>query len=229
MIIGGFQKFSLIEYPGKTSAIIFTRGCNFRCPYCHNPELVLPEKYAPEIPLEVIFDFLKTRRGKLDAVCLTGGEPTQHADLITVIKRIKDMSFLVKLESNGSRPEVLKAIIDQKLIDYLAMDLKAPLEEYERVAGCQISGASIRQSIHLIMDSGVDYEFRTTVIKSLTSKEDLRKIVTSITGAKKYYLQKFTPSKLVNDRCNSEDNYSDEELFQLAQEFMQYVEFCGVR
>lgn len=229
MTIGGLQKFSLIEYPGKTSAIIFTRGCNFRCPYCHNPELVLPEQYAPEIPLEMIFDFLETRRGKLDAVSITGGEPTLHDDLIELIKRLKGLKFLIKLESNGSRPEVLKSIIEQNLIDYLAIDIKAPLEKYEKVAGCQVSGESIRKSIQLTMDSGVDYEFRTTVMKSLTNKEDMRRIAVSIMGAKRYFLQKFTPSKLVDDRCNREVNYSDEELNQLAQEFMKHVEFCGVR
>ncbi len=229
MVIGGFQKFSLIDYPGKTSAIIFTCGCNFRCRYCHNPELVIPEQYAPEIPLASIFDFLETRKGKLDAVSITGGEPTQHADLIEMIKKIKDMGFLVKLDSNGSRPEVLKNIIDQKLVDYLAMDVKAPLKDYVKIMCWQVPAEKLQQSITLVMNSGIDYEFRTTIVKSFTSKDDLREIAKTIKGAKKYFLQKFIPSKLVDSRCNEEVSYNDEELGALTQELMDYVVFCGVR
>ncbi|HOJ01339.1 MAG TPA: anaerobic ribonucleoside-triphosphate reductase activating protein [Anaerolineaceae bacterium] len=229
MIVGGFQKFSLMDYPGKTCAIIFTRGCTFRCRYCHNPELVIPEQYASRIPLRTIFEFLETRRGKLDAVEITGGEPTQHADLIVVIRSIKDMGFLVKLDSNGSRPEVLKEIINQKLVDYLAMDIKAPLGSYSRIMGWQVPASALRQSIHLIMNSGVDYEFRTTLIKSLISRNDLREIAKTIHGAKKYFLQKFIPLNLVDNHCAHEVSYSDKELKEFAQELMQYVEFCGVR
>lgn len=229
MIIGGFQKFSLIDYPGKTSAIIFTRGCNFRCRYCHNPELVIPEQYAPEIPLTSIFDFLETRKGKLDAVSITGGEPTQHNDLIEIIKKIKDRGFLVKLDSNGSRPEILKEIIDQKLANYLAMDVKAPLEKYVKIVGWQVPSKKLEQSIQLIMDSDVDYEFRTTIVKSFTSKEDLRRIAKTIRGAKRYFLQKFIPSKLVDNNCKNEVSYNNEELRELAQELMQEVKFCGMR
>ncbi|OGG34822.1 anaerobic ribonucleoside-triphosphate reductase activating protein [Candidatus Gottesmanbacteria bacterium RIFOXYB1_FULL_47_11] len=229
MVIGGLQKFSLVDYPGKTCAIIFTRGCNFRCRYCHNPELVIPEQYTLEIPLKVVFDFLETRRGKLDAVEITGGEPTQHADLIGVISQIKDMGFLVKLDSNGSRPEVLKTAIDQKLVDYLAMDVKAPLKDYVKIMGWQVPAEKLQQSISLIMNSGIDYEFRTTIVKSLTSKDDLREIAKTIKGAKRYFLQKFIPAKLVDSSCNNEVSYSDRELQELAQELMRYVVFCGVR
>jgi len=229
MIIGGFQKFSLIDYPGKTCAIIFTRGCNFRCHYCHNPELVVPKQYAPEIPVKSIFESLEARRGKLDAVSITGGEPTQHTDLIEFIKKIKDMGFLIKLDSNGSRPEFLESIIKRKLVNYLAMDVKAPLEDYAKIMDWQVPVEKLQDSIRLIMDSGIDYEFRTTIVKSLTSKEDLRKIVQTIKGAKRYFLQRFLPSKLVDDRFNKEDSYSIEELEELVKEFKQDVKFCGVR
>ena len=190
MIIGGIQKFSLIDYPGKTCAIIFTRGCNFRCRYCHNPELVIPEKYAPEIPLSQIYDFLESRRDKLDAVCITGGEPTQHTDLIEMLKIIKSMGFLIKLDSNGSRPEMLKKIISKKLVDYLAMDIKAPLEDYSKIMGWPVPIEKLKKSIELIMNSGVDYEFRTTIAKCLTSKDDLRKIAKTIQGAKNIFCKK---------------------------------------
>jgi pyruvate formate lyase activating enzyme len=229
MIIGGLQKFSLIDYPGKICAIIFTRGCNFRCKYCHNPELVIPEKYAPEIPVSQIYDFLESRRGKLDAVCITGGEPTHHADLLKMIEKIKKMGFLVKLDSNGNRPEVLKKLIDKKLVDYFAMDIKAPLDEYLKITGWQIPVEIIKKSIELIMNSSVGYEFRTTIVKSLTSKDDLRKIVQTIRGAENYYLQRFIPTKLNDQSLMKEISYSIEELQELAQELKIYVNNCKVR
>jgi len=135
MIIAGLQKFSLIDYPGKICAIIFTRGCNFRCQYCHNPELVIPEKYAPSIPISQIYEFLESRRGKLDAISITGGEPTQHIDLIEMLEKIKNMGFLTKLDTNGSRPETLEKIISRKLVDYFAMDIKTSIKDYSRIAG----------------------------------------------------------------------------------------------
>ena len=229
MIIGGLQKFSLIDYPGKTCAIIFTRGCNFRCRYCHNPELVIPEKYAPEIPLSQIYDFLENRRGKLDAVSITGGEPTQHSDLIELMKKIKNMGFLVKLDSNGSRPEMLKKIISKKLVDYLAMDIKAPLEDYHKIMGWRVPVEKLKRSIDLIINSDIDYEFRTTIVKSLTSKNDLREIAKTIKGAKKYFLQKFIPTKLNDPSLMEETSYSEEELKKLALELAAYVKHCDIR
>ena len=229
MIIGGIQKFSLIDYPGKTCAIIFTRGCNFRCRYCHNPELVIPEKYAPEIPLSQIYDFLENRRGKLDAVSITGGEPTQHSDLIELMKKIKNMGFLVKLDSNGSRPEMLKKIISKKLVDYLAMDIKAPLEDYHKIMGWRVPVEKLKRSIDLIINSDIDYEFRTTIVKSLTSKNDLREIAKIIKGAKKYFLQKFIPTKLNDPSLMEETSYSEEELKKLALELAAYVKHCDIR
>jgi pyruvate formate lyase activating enzyme len=230
MIIGGIQKFSLIDYPGKICAIIFTRGCNFRCRYCHNPELVIPEKYAPEIPLSQIYDFLESRRDKLDAISITGGEPTQHSDLIEVIKKIKNMGFLVKLDSNGSHPEMLEKIINQKLVDYLAMDIKAPLEDYHKIMGWPVEIEKLKKSIELIINSGINYEFRTTIVKNLTNKDDLRKIAKTIQGAKKYFLQKFIPTKINDPRLlKDESSYSNKELQELALELMVYVKYCDVR
>lgn len=229
MIIGGIQKFSLIDYPGKTCAIIFTRGCNFRCRYCHNPELVIPEKYAPEIPLSRIYDFLENRRDKLDAVVITGGEPTQHLDIIEVIKKIKNMGFLVKLDSNGSHPEILEKIINKKLVDYLAMDIKAPLKDYSKIMGWPVEVEKLKKSIELIINSGIDYEFRTTIAKSLTSKDDLLNIAKTIRGAKKYFLQKFIPTKMNDPYLKNRSSYSNKELRELAIELMIYVEYCDIR
>lgn len=162
MQIGGLQKFSLIDYPGKIAAVVFTQGCNFRCPYCHNPELVLPVFFHPIIPESIFFRFLEDRRGKIDAVVISGGEPTIHTDLIDFITAIKNRGYLVKLDTNGSHPAVLEKIIDQKLIDYIAMDIKAPFERYCELSGCEVSTLPIETSIRLIESSDIEHEFRTT-------------------------------------------------------------------
>ena len=229
MLIGGLEKFSLIDFPGKTCAIIFTIGCNFRCRYCHNPELVIPEKYTPAISADEVYEFLESRRGKLDAVTITGGEPTQHDDLIDMVRKLKGMGFLVKLDSNGSRPEVLETMIAEKLVDYIAMDIKAPLDDYEKIMGWPIPAEKLRQSIELILGSGLEHEFRTTIVKSLTSLDDLRQIAETIKGAKNYYLQKFIPTKLNDERLMGDVSYSDEELNALAKELEAFVGHCGVR
>jgi pyruvate formate lyase activating enzyme len=215
MIVGGLEKFSLNDYPGQTAAVIFTRGCNFRCRYCHNPELVLPEKYDVEIPL---------------AVCITGGEPTQHSDLAEMIKKIKEMGFLVKLDTNGSRPKILEEIIKKGNIDYIAMDIKAPFEDYKKITGVAVDVEKLKKSVSLIINSGLPHEFRTTVVKSLTSFDDLRKIVENIKGADNYFLQKFVPAPKLNDQAfATATSYSDEELNSLASELSLLVKHCGVR
>jgi len=232
MVIGGLVKFSLNDYPGKTSAVIFTRGCNFRCRYCHNPELVLPEKYAPKISLDEIFSFLKSRKGQLGAVTVTGGEPTQHSDLGKFLKKIKRMGFLVKLDTNGSRPEVLEAIIKKGNIDYIAMDVKAPFDSdsYQKVSRNVLDMSKIKKSIEIIINSGLPHEFRTTIVKSLISFDDLRKIAQSIKGSDNYFLQRFVPAVKLNDSSFiNEVSYTEEELKDLTIEFGALVKHCGVR
>lgn len=229
MIIGGIEKFSLIDFPGKTSAIIFTLGCNFRCRYCHNPELVQPDQFLPEMDLKEIYDFLESRRGKLDAVTITGGEPTQHKDLIEMIEKIKEMGFLVKLDSNGSRPEVLEEVINRKIVDYIAMDIKAPLSDYVKIVGWEVPVENLEKSIRLIIDSGIPHEFRTTIVKSLTSKDDLRQIAQTVKGAKSYFLQKFISTKLNDPSLVDEVTYTDQEFEELARELAAHVDHCGVR
>jgi pyruvate formate lyase activating enzyme len=229
MLIGGLQKFSLIDYPGKICAIIFTQGCNFKCPYCHNPELVNPKLFMPIIPEEKVLSFLKKRKGKLDAVEITGGEPTLQPDLIDFIGKIKKLKFLVKLDSNGSNPEILKKIIQLKIVDYLAMDVKAPLEGYQEITDSNIDPNKIKQSINLIMNSGLDYEFRTTVVKPLLTKKDIEKIGKLIQGAKLYILQKFIATKLLNPKFLKETNYSDQEFERLKDIAEYYVQKCIIR
>jgi pyruvate formate lyase activating enzyme len=212
MKIGGLQRFSLIDYPGNICAIIFTQGCNFRCPYCHNPELSHPDRYEAVIPEEEILLFLERRRGKLDAVSITGGEPTEQSDLIAFIERVKAMGYLVKIDTNGSHPEVLKELADRKLIDYIAMDVKAPLDKYGDIARSAIDPLLIRQSIRLILESGLPHEFRTTVVKSQLDKKDITAIARLIKGADRYVLQKFVPTKVLDQRFLNKGTWSDEEF-----------------
>lgn len=228
MLIGGLQKFSMIDYPGKTCAIVFTIGCNFRCPYCHNPEL--QDGMGCQIWNEDdILKFLETRRGKLDAVSITGGEPTLHDDLPDFLRKIKEMGFLIKLDSNGTRPRMLKKIFEEGLVDYHAMDIKGSYEKYSMVSGVIVDRVSIEKSIKLIMDMVPDYEFRTTIVKSQLAKEDFHGIGELIKGAKRYYLQKFIPSKTLDKSFMNETTYSDEEFEELRKIMLEYVDECEVR
>jgi len=228
MIIGGFQKFSLIDYPGKISCIVFTQGCNFRCPYCHNPELI-PFTSLVKIKEETILSFLEKRKGKIDAVVITGGEPTMQQDLLKFIQKIKERGYLIKLDTNGSNPEMLEIIINHSLVDYIAMDIKAPLEKYKEVIHSVISPEKIKRSIRMIMNSEIRYEFRTTVVKSQLSKEDIINIGKLVEGAELYILQKFIPSKTLDPNFSNEKTYSDGELSSLKRKLEKFVCRCLIR
>jgi len=197
MLLGGLQKMTLIDYPGKIAATVFTVGCNFRCPFCHNPELVLStqlsvhSKSQNEEQVKSFFEFLKTRQGKLDGICITGGEPTLQPDLVEFIARIKKMGFAVKLDSNGTRPDILKELFDKKLVDYVAMDIKASLENYEKVCNTKLDLERTKLSVDLIKNSGVDYEFRTTVVPGLHTEEEFKKVAEWLNGSQRYVLQKY--------------------------------------
>lgn len=229
MLIGGFQKFSLIDYPGKICAIVFTQGCNFRCPYCHNPELVNPKLFLPAIPENKIFSFLEKRKGKIDAVEITGGEPTLQPDLTQFIEKIKNIGYLIKLDTNGSNPRVAERLIKSGLIDYIAMDIKAPLEKYQIVTQSNVSINKIKESIKLIMHSGIDYEFRTTVVKSLLKIDDIINIGNEIKNADLYILQKFIPSKTLNPAFINEKTYSDSKFNFLKEKLEKIVKKCEIR
>jgi pyruvate formate lyase activating enzyme len=215
MNIGGLLKFSLIDYPGKMSAVVFTQGCNFRCPYCHNSELVKPESFCEPIPERTVLDFLKTRVGQLQGVVVTGGEPTLQEDLADFLFQVKEMGYLVKLDTNGSRPEVLKEIFERRLVDYVAMDIKAPLEKYSQLTSLKNCAQRIRESIRLILASGLTHEFRTTLGPPIVPGEDLPKMAALVKGAKKYRLQRFVPRDniLIREVCDDPlANLSDEEV-----------------
>ena len=176
MKIGGLLKFTLIDFPGRPAAVIFTQGCNFRCRYCHNPELVYPHMFTEPVAEEEIDAFLKRRQGTLEGVVVSGGEPTLFDDLPQFLSKLKSMGYAVKLDTNGTRPDMLKEIIDNKLVDFIAMDLKAPLEKYALITGVDFNMSIIQQSMDLIRSAGIGYEFRTTYDKEVLTDADLEAI-----------------------------------------------------
>lgn len=229
MRIGGLIRFSLIDYPGLLSAVVFTQGCSLRCHYCHNPELVQPKHFKEPLSLDSVFAFLETRKGKLDGVVFSGGEPTLQGNLVPVIGKVKAMGFKVKLDTSGVKPEVLSTLINQKLIDYVAMDIKAPLEKYQIVTPTTIPIAKIKESIEIILNSQVEHEFRTTLLKSWHSLEDILAMSKSIYGAQKYVLQQYRPN---NEECpifGKEEVYEKEELLPVVDDIEVNVKTCTFR
>lgn len=198
MRIGGWQKVSLIDYPGMVSTVVFTVGCNFRCRYCHNAKLI--SKKCQAIDLAEWWGWLENRKGKLDAVVVSGGEPTLQTDLVEFILRIKKIGYKVKLDSNGTNPAMLAGLIALNLLDYIAMDIKAPWEKYRMVTGVDYDMKKIRQSADLIINSGIDHEFRTTYVEGLLKPDDLKLIIGQLKGARKYYLQNFVYSEDILDK-----------------------------
>jgi len=232
MQIGGIEKSTLIDYPGKVACTIFTMGCNFRCPFCYSSELVLPEKMAeqPKIAEKAFFDFLKERQGLLEGVVICGGEPTTHKDLPDFIKRIKDLGFLVKFDTNGSNPEMLRELMQDGLVDYVAMDIKAPLgAKYDLATGVKVDLDKIKESIEIIKGSGVDYEFRSTIVPSIHSKEDVIQMAKDISPAKKYYLQNFRGEKTIDPRFEEIKPYAKDFLLEIQKEISSFFEICQVR
>ena len=229
MMIKGFQKLSLIEYPEKISAIVFLGNCNFKCHFCYNIDLVKNYKKLPDIPEKEILDFLSTRKGLLDGIAITGGEPTIHKELPEFIKKIKDLGFLVLLETNGTNPKMLKELIDNKLVDYIAMDIKAPLEKYDEITGVKVNKKDIQDSVDIIRKSGIDYEFRTTVIPKHFKEDDVLAIGKWLKGSKRYVLQQFRPEKTLNEDYKKMELYSPEKLKELAEKMKPFFEFVKVR
>jgi len=200
MKLGGLQKLTLIDYPGKIACTVFCLGCNFRCPWCYSSELVLPEKIKkqPNISEKDFFRFLKSKKGLLEAVVICGGEPCLQKDLPSFAKNIKKMGFLVKLDTNGFNPQMLEDLVAKKLVDYVAMDIKAPKEKYQDAVGTAVNLKNIEKSIKFLIAGCLDYEFRTTLVPEFLNKNDISEIAKWISGAKKYFLQNFRPEKTLN-------------------------------
>ncbi|MDO5392742.1 MAG: anaerobic ribonucleoside-triphosphate reductase activating protein [Eubacteriales bacterium] len=228
MRICGLNKTTILDYPGKVAATVFLGGCNFRCPFCQNGSLVLAPQEEPEIPMEELWAFLKRRKGILDGVCVTGGEPTLAAQLPEFLGKIKELGYLVKLDTNGTRPEVIEELLKNGLVDYIAMDIKTSREQYKSVAGTEhLDMEKICRSVQLIMDRAPDYEFRTTVVKELHSREDFQRMGEWLKGAKVCYLQAYRDSEEVIRPGFS--SYSREEMEEFAVILRRTIPLVQIR
>ena len=229
MRIGGLQRFSLIDFPGCIAAVVFTQGCSLRCGFCHNPELVIPKLYADCVPEERVIAFLDGRRGQLDGVAVTGGEPTDQPELIPFVRCVREMGFRTKLDTNGTRPQVLRKLIRERLVDYVAMDVKAPLEKYPAVTGVPVDTTLIAESIALLKRGDVDYEFRTTVVNGHIGPADVAALGRLLQGARRYVLQMFVAGKHVDAHFASVRPYTSMALELMARQLREYVQVCDVR
>lgn len=233
MLISAIQKCTLLDYPQKTACIVFTPGCNMRCGYCHNAEFVLPEKIAllrdTFIPEESFFNFLNTRVGILDGVVISGGEPTLMPDLIECMKKIKVLGFLVKLDTNGNRPEVIERALASGVVDYIALDIKTALDEYVTLTGKQTNKKNIARSIELLMRGKVEYEFRSTLIKQIHSPAILEHMAAQLRGAKRLFVQTFRPTNTLDPIFQNYQPFSEPEMQNIAALFRKEVRQVEVR
>lgn len=225
------QKFSLLDYPGEVSAIVFTPGCTMRCPFCYNPELVLGDPKLPSFPEENVLNFLAKRKGKLRALVITGGEPTLQPDLPAFVCKVKALGYLVKLDTNGSSPEVLKELIKKKLLDYVAMDLKTTWSRYKKLKP-RVNLDNVRESVYLLKETENPplCEFRTTVVPKLVDQETITMIARTLQGARKYVLQQYRPAKTLQPDFDQKV-YPEEKLraFQrIAEKYVREVEVRGI-
>ena len=226
MIVHGLTKLTVVDYPGKVACIVFTGGCNFRCPYCHNGGLVLhPEEY-PQVPEDEIFDFLKKRMNILDGVVISGGEPTLQKDLPEFARKVKELGYLVKLDTNGTNPEMLKSMVEEGIVDYVAMDVKNSLERYGETIGrpgFDLSG--VEASMDYLMEGHVEYEFRTTMTREHHNEKSFADIASRISGCSQYYLQNYVASEnTITDTCHSVDMQTIESYISLLKKHIGKVQ-----
>lgn len=229
MLISGFQKLTLLDYPGKVACTVFTGGCNFRCPFCHNASLVLPERISQESDEEAVLSFLRKRQGVLDGVAVTGGEPLLHRDIARFLEEVRAMGFSVKLDTNGSFPDRLIELVRSGLVDRVAMDIKNSPELYPETVGIEgFDISAVERTKDYLLAGNVDYEFRTTVVKGLHTAESIQKAAEWITGAKEYYLQQFKDS---GDIILPEglSGFDEKEIYAFADAAAVYVPSVKVR
>ena len=229
--IKGFIKNSMIEWEGKIVAIVFLSQCNLRCQYCHSPHLVNNPNELETIPMHAVLETVLKNREWIDGVVISGGEPTLHENLDQFLRAFRNIKTNIKLDTNGTNPNVLQKLIDKQLIDYIAMDIKAPLvkERYETIAGVALNIDNINKSIDIIMNSGIDYEFRTTVCPSFLDKSDIENIALSIKGAEKYIIQQFRSKICLNNTLLQVDAYPEETLEEFSAIANKYVKRCWIR
>lgn len=228
MDITGLQKLTLLDYPGKVACTVFLYGCNYRCPFCHNAPLVTDKAYPPEMSEEKFLSFLDKRKGILDGVCITGGEPLLREDILSFALKIKEKGFAVKIDTNGSRPDMIEKLIKAGAVDKFAMDIKSSPENYPLLTGGFTDISSVKRSVDILMNSGIDYEFRTTVVKPLHNAEDFVRIADWISGAKAYFLQSFSDSgeHIAADGFSA---YSDEEMNVFLDTVKKHVPLAKIR
>jgi pyruvate formate lyase activating enzyme len=229
MQIRGWVKTSLIDYPGKIATVLFTSGCNFRCPYCQNSDLVLHPESLPEIDPAEIFQLLTRRRGLIDGMVITGGEPTLQKGLDDFLRKVKELGLGVKLDTNGYRPQVLRELLGQGLLDYVAMDIKTSPAKYPLAAGVPVDVRRIKESVRLILSSGIDHEFRTTVVPGIVALEDVEEIAKLIAEAGKYILQQFRPQGTLDPRFGEIAPYPAQTLLEMAQVAERCIDGVEVR
>lgn len=233
MILSGIQKFTLIDFPGKIACVLFTGGCNYRCGFCHNPEFVLPEELAKLsksfIPEVAALNFLKQRRGMLEGVVISGGEPTIMPDLENFIVQVRNLGFAVKLDSNGNRPEILRSLIKKGLLNYIAMDFKTSLPEYQALVGKWADEAKLRESIKLLKEGKGEYEFRTTLIREVHTPEILKAMAVTLSGAKRLYLQTFRSGTVLDPTFKNFHSFTLDEMQEIAKLFSGSVEEVFIR
>ena len=229
MQIYGLQKLTLLDFPQKTACTIFTGGCNFRCPFCHNGDLVLGNLPEP-INTDELFAFLKKRSGVLDGVCITGGEPLLNPDIDSFIKEIRKLGYLIKLDTNGSNPEYLKNLVEQGLVDYVAMDIKNSKDAYPKTVGIDNFDVSpISESVEFLKNSKTDYEFRTTIVKEFHTEDDIMKIGEWLKDSKKYFLQNFVDSEsVIKKGLHSVDESELKNWKDILTRYIDFVEIRGI-
>lgn len=230
MKIIGFIETSLLDWDGHIVASIYLPGCNFRCPYCHNKNAVLNPGSFDEVPMEYIESYISENKDFLDGIVVSGGEPTTHNDLADLLRKIKEFGLKVKLDTNGTNPDVLERLISENLIDYIAMDVKAPLnKKYSETAGVDVDLDNIRRSIDIIQSSGIDYEFRTTVVPIFLSEDDVHSIISELSGSKKYALQQFRPDYTLDPALSELKPYPSEMIMSLADAAQKVIKTVTIR
>ncbi len=236
MLIGGLQKTTLIDFPGRVASTIFTVGCNFRCPFCHNKDLVNLSNFKKssfrQITQEEFFQFLATRKGVLDGICITGGEPTIQKDLSLFCQKIKDQGLEVKLDTNGTRPVVIEKLIKKGLLDFISMDVKSDFENYQKGSGVKFNIEKIIQSIKIIAHSKIDHEFRTTVVPGIHSSNNLQSLARSLSKVDKniyLILQNFQPQNCLDPEFNKKKSFSGKEMSLLLKAVRKYLPKSKIR
>ncbi|MGB9782945.1 MAG: anaerobic ribonucleoside-triphosphate reductase activating protein [Moorellaceae bacterium] len=224
------QKTSLVDFPGEVCTTLFFGGCNLRCPWCHNADLVLRPSALPEMAPEDILAFLERRKPFIQAVCLTGGEPTLTPGLRDFVRQLKSRGIRVKIDTNGTKPEVIAELLENELLDYVAMDVKGPWEKYELLAGAGVDPEAIKESLSLIKGGRVAYEFRTTVVPGLLTEQDFLILGYTLAGAKRYVLQQFRPGiSLIDERYRELLPYSPATLKRIAQRLEPFIDEVQIR